>query len=77
MKWSQTFIPTLKESPADAEIPSHKLMLRAGLMRKLAGGIYTFLPLGLRAYDKVERIVREEMNRAGAIEIRMTAWKPK
>ncbi|MCX6899775.1 MAG: proline--tRNA ligase [Verrucomicrobia bacterium] len=77
MKWNQTHIPTLKESPAEAEIPSHKLMLRAGLMRKLAGGIYTFLPLGLRAYEKVERIVREEMNRAGAIEIRMPALQPK
>ena len=77
MKWSQTFIPTLKESPAEAEIPSHKLLLRAGLMRKLAGGLYTFLPLGLRAYEKVERIVREEMNRAGAIELRMPALQPK
>jgi len=77
MKWSQTFIPTLKESPAEAEIPSHKLLLRAGLLRKLAGGIYTFLPLGLRAYAKVERIVREEMNRAGAIEVRMPALQPK
>ncbi|MFA5191643.1 MAG: proline--tRNA ligase [Verrucomicrobiia bacterium] len=77
MKWNQTHIPTLKESPAEAEIPSHKLMLRAGLMRKLAGGCYTFLPLGLRAYEKVERIVREEMNRAGAIEIRMPALQPK
>ena len=77
MKWNQTHIPTLKESPAEAEIPSHKLTLRAGLMRKLAGGVYTFLPLGLRAYEKVERIVREEMNRAGAIEIRMPALQPK
>ncbi|MCX6909117.1 MAG: proline--tRNA ligase, partial [Verrucomicrobia bacterium] len=77
MKWNQTHCPTLKESPAEAEIPSHKLMLRAGLMRKLAGGIYTFLPLGLRAYEKVERIVREEMNRAGAIEVRMPALQPK
>ena len=68
MRWSQTFIPTLKESPAEAEIISHKLLLRAGLVRKLTGGLYTFLPLGLRALKKVEIIVREEMDRAGALE---------
>ena len=56
-------IPTLREAPADAEILSHKLLLRAGLIRKLAGGVYTFLPLGLRALRKVEQIVREEMDR--------------
>ena len=66
MKWTQTLIPTLREAPADAEILSHKLLLRAGLIRKLAGGVYTFLPLGLRALRKVEQIVREEMDRAGA-----------
>ena len=66
MKWTQTLIPTLREAPADAEIVSHKLLLRAGLIRKLAGGVYTFLPLGLRALRKVEQIVREEMDRAGA-----------
>ena len=76
MRWSQTFIPTLKESPSEAEIISHKLLLRAGLIRKLAGGIYTFLPLGLRALRKVERIVRQEMDRAGAIEILMPALQP-
>ena len=69
-------IPTLREAPADAEIVSHKLLLRAGLIRKLAGGVYTFLPLGLRALRKVEQIVREEMDRAGAIEVLMPALQP-
>lgn len=77
MKWSQTLIPTLREPPAEAEILSHKLLLRAGLIRKLAGGIYTFLPLGLRALHKVEQIVREEMDRAGALEMLMPALQPK
>jgi prolyl-tRNA synthetase len=77
MKWSQTLIPTLREAPADAEIASHKLLLRAGLIRKLAGGVYTFLPLGLRVLRKVEQIIREEMNRAGAIEVLMPALQPK
>lgn len=76
MLWSQTFIPTLKETPADAEIISHKLLLRAGLVRKLTGGLYTFLPMGLRVLRKVEQIVREEMNRAGAIEVLMPALQP-
>jgi prolyl-tRNA synthetase len=76
MRWTQTFIPTLKETPADAEITSHKLLLRAGLMRKLTGGLYTFLPLGLRALRKVERIVREEMDRTGALEVLMPALQP-
>ena len=76
MRWSQTFIPTLKETPAEAEIISHKLLLRAGLVRKLTGGLYTFLPLGLRALRKVEAIVREEMNRAGALEVLMPALQP-
>ena len=76
MKWSQAFIPTLREAPADAEILSHKLLLRAGLVRKLAGGVYTFLPLGLRALRKVEQIVREEMDRAGALEMLMPALQP-
>jgi prolyl-tRNA synthetase len=77
MKWTKTLIPTLREAPADAEILSHKLLLRAGLIRKLAGGVYTFLPLGLRALRKVEQIIREEMNRAGAIEVLMPALQPK
>jgi prolyl-tRNA synthetase len=76
MRWSQAFIPTLKESPAEAEILSHKLLLRAGLVRKLTGGLYIFLPLGLRALRKIEQIVREEMNRAGALEVLMPALQP-
>ncbi|SPE58803.1 Proline--tRNA ligase [Verrucomicrobia bacterium] len=76
MRWTQTLIPTLKETPAEAEIISHKLLLRAGLIRKLTGGLYTFLPLGLRALRKVEQIVREEMNRAGALEVLMPALQP-
>src|SRR5471030_259306 len=76
MRWTQTFIPTLREAPADAEIVSHKLLLRSGLIRKLAGGVYTFLPLGLRALRKVEQIIREEMNRTGAIEVLMPALQP-
>ena len=76
MKWTHTLIPTLREAPADAEIVSHKLLLRAGLIRKLAGGVYTFLPLGLRALRKVEQIIREEMDRAGAIEVLMPALQP-
>jgi prolyl-tRNA synthetase len=76
MKWTKTLIPTLREAPADAEILSHKLLLRAGLIRKLAGGVYTFLPLGLRALRKVETIIREEMNRADAIEVLMPALQP-
>ncbi len=76
MRWSHCFVPTLKEVPADAEIVSHQLLLRAGLVRKLAGGLYTFLPLGVRVLRKVEAIVREEMNRAGALEVLMPALQP-
>ncbi|MGA3265724.1 MAG: proline--tRNA ligase [Verrucomicrobiota bacterium] len=76
MRWTQTLIPTLREAPADAEIVSHKLLLRAGLIRRLAGGVYTFLPLGLRVLRKVEQIVREEMDRAGALEMLMPALQP-
>ncbi len=76
MRWSQTLIPTLKETPAEAEVPSHKLLLRAGLIRKLTGGLYTFLPLGLRALRKIQQIVREEMDRAGALEVLMPALQP-
>jgi prolyl-tRNA synthetase len=76
MRASQFFINTLKEAPSDAEIVSHKLMLRAGLIRRLAGGIYTWMPLGLRVLRKVENIVREEMNRAGAMEMLMPAVQP-
>jgi prolyl-tRNA synthetase len=76
MRVSQFFLSTLKEPPADAEIASHKLMLRAGLIRRLAGGIYTWMPLGLRVVRKVESIVREEMNRAGAVELFMPSVQP-
>jgi prolyl-tRNA synthetase len=76
MRASQFFISTPKEAPADAEIVSHKLMLRAGLIRRLAGGIYTWMPIGLRVVRKIEAIVREEMNRAGAIEVFMPAIQP-
>ncbi|MCB1906780.1 MAG: proline--tRNA ligase [Rhodocyclaceae bacterium] len=76
MRASQFFISTLKEAPSDAEVASQKLMLRAGLIRKVAAGIYTWMPLGLRCLRKVEGIVREEMNRAGAIELLMPAVQP-
>jgi prolyl-tRNA synthetase len=76
MRVSQYFLVTLKEAPADAEIVSHKLMIRAGLIRRLAGGIYSWLPLGLRVVRKVEAIVREEMNRAGALEVFLPAVQP-
>src|SRR5690606_35415698 len=76
MYWSHLLIPTLKEVPSDAEILSHQLLVRAGLVRKLAGGLYTFLPLGVRILRKVENIAREEMNRAGAQEVLMPALQP-
>ncbi len=76
MRASQFFIATLKEAPSDAEIISHQLMLRAGLIRRLAGGIYSWMPMGLRVLRKVEAIVREEMNHAGAIELLMPAVQP-
>jgi len=76
MRYSKLFIPTLKEVPAEAEVISHKLMLRAGMIRKLASGLYTYLPLGLRSIRKVENIVREEMNRAGAQELLMPIVQP-
>ncbi|WP_233864639.1 proline--tRNA ligase [Paraburkholderia adhaesiva] len=76
MKATRFFIGTLKEAPADAEIVSHKLMVRAGMIRRVAGGIYNYLPIGLRSIRKVEQIVREEMNRAGAIELLMPSVQP-
>ncbi|MBC8114687.1 MAG: proline--tRNA ligase, partial [Candidatus Saccharimonas sp.] len=76
MRWSQSFIPTMKEVPSDAEVPSHQLMLRAGLIRQLMAGAYTYLPLGLRALKKAEAIVREEMDATGAVEIFMPALQP-
>ncbi len=76
MRYSRYFIPTLKETPSEAEVVSHRLMLRAGLIRKLASGIYNFLPAGLKSIRKVENIIREEMNRAGAIEVLLPAVQP-
>ncbi|MCX5635521.1 MAG: proline--tRNA ligase [Planctomycetota bacterium] len=76
MRYSRMLIPTVKEVPADAEIPSHQLMIRAGLMRKLASGTYTYLPLGFRCLQKVINIVRQEMNKAGAQEILMPSVQP-
>src|SRR3982075_1644765 len=76
MRTSQFFISTLKEAPSEAELISHKLMLRAGLIRKLGSGLYTWMPLGLRVLRKVESIVREEMTRAGAVELLMPAIQP-
>ena len=76
MRYSNYFIPTLKDDPSDAEVVSHKLMIRGGMIRKLAAGIYNYLPLGLRLIGKVEAIVREEMNEAGAIELLMPAVLP-
>ena len=76
MKWTKSLIQTLREDPGDAEIDSHKLMVRAGLMKKVAGGLYTYLPLGMRSLNKVQNIVREEMDRAGAQEIVMPILQP-
>ncbi len=76
MKASQFFISTLKEAPADAEVVSHQLMMRAGLIKKLGAGIYSLMPMGLRVVRKVEAIVREEMNRAGAVELSMPVVQP-
>jgi prolyl-tRNA synthetase len=76
MKATQTFLATLKEAPSDAEVVSHQLMVRAGLIRKLSAGIYNYLPLGLKVIRKVENIIREEMNQAGAIELLMPMIQP-
>ena len=76
MKASQFFIATLKEAPADAEVVSHQLMLRAGLIKRVAAGIYSYMPMGLRVIRKVEAIIREEMNRAGAVELLMPVVQP-
>jgi len=76
MKASQFFVSTLKEAPADAEVVSHKLMMRAGMIKKLGAGIYNYMPMGLRVIRKVEAIVREEMNRAGAVELTMPVVQP-
>ncbi len=76
MRWSRFFIPTAKETPADATVASHKLMIRAGLVRQVAAGAYSYLPLGYRALRKVEAIIRQEMDAAGAIELHMAAMQP-
>lgn len=77
MKFTEAFIPTMKEVPSEAQIPSHQLMLRAGMIRKLASGVYSFLPLGFKVLKKVEEIVRQEMNAAGAQELLLPAIHPK
>ena len=76
MRVSRLYAPTLREVPAEAEVISHQLMLRAGFMRKAAGGIYSYLPLALRVLKKIETIVREEMDRAGAQELLMPIVQP-
>ena len=76
MRWSRYYIPTLKEAPADAEVVSHKLLVRAGMIRKLTSGIYTWLPLGLRTLEKAKNIVRREMNAAGAMETLLPMVQP-
>ena len=76
MQQSQLLIPTIKEVPADAEVASHRLMLRAGLLRQVASGLYTWLPLGLRVVRKIEAIIREEMDRSGAQEVSMPVVQP-
>ena len=76
MHVSSFFLSTLKEAPAEAELASHRLMLRAGMIKRLSAGIYTWMPLGLRVLRKVEAVVREEMNRAGAVELLMPVVQP-
>src|SRR5258708_21651910 len=76
MRWSHYFLYTLREVPADADVISQKLMMRSGMIRKVAAGIYTYLPLAVRSLQKLEAIVRDEMNRAGAIEITMPTIQP-
>ena len=76
MKASQTLISTLREAPSDAVIASHQLMMRAGLIKKLANGLYAYMPFGFRAYRKVETIIREELDAAGILEIKPTVVQP-
>src|SRR5580765_5656933 len=76
MRWSQMFIPTLREAPAEAEVPSHILLLRAGYIRQLAAGIYSYLPLAQRVMNRIARIVREELDRIGAQEFFLPALHP-
>ncbi|NLC04647.1 MAG: proline--tRNA ligase, partial [Tissierellia bacterium] len=77
MKMSKMYMPTLKEVPSDAEIPSHQLLLRAGMIRQLVTGVYTYLPLGYRVIRKIEQVVREEMDNAGSQELLMSALQPR
>ena len=77
MKLSQYFLPTLKEKPIDATVKSHELMIRAGMIRQTASGIYSWLPLGLKVLRNVENIIRQEINKIGAIEILMPTIQPK
>lgn len=77
MKMEKMYMPTLKEDPSEAELTSHKLLLRAGMIRKLVSGIYSYLPLGYRVIRKVEEVVREEMDRAGSQELLMSAIQPR
>ena len=76
MLWSESLIPTLKEAPAEAQVTSHKLMLRAGLIRKLSSGVYSYLPLGWKVLEKIEQIIREEMNATGAQELLLPSLQP-
>ncbi|RLA90250.1 MAG: proline--tRNA ligase, partial [Deltaproteobacteria bacterium] len=76
MRWTKYYLPTLKEVPSEAEIISHILMFRAGMIRKVSSGIYSYLPLGLRVIRKVENIIREEMNKKGAIEVFLPSVQP-
>ena len=76
MRWSRSLIPTLRKVPADAEAISHQLLMRAGYVRRVGAGIYSFLPLGLRVLARIERIVREQMDAAGALEVRLPALLP-
>ena len=76
MKVSETFIPTLREVPGDAVIVSHRLMLRAAMIRKLSNGLFAYLPLGLRSFRKVEKIIREEMDAIGSLELKPTVVVP-
>ena len=76
MRVSNFFLSTLKEAPSEAELVSHKLMIRAGLIKRLGSGIYSLMPIGLKVVRKVEAIVREEMNRAGAVELSMPVVQP-
>ena len=77
MKMSKMYMPTLRETPSEAEIPSHKFLLRAGMIRRLVSGIYSYLPLGYRVIRKVEEVVREEMDAAGSQELLMSAIQPR